>query len=332
VDYGHYTIKAVGVYDSDAFSFVIDQSGFTLDENDNTASLSYTMKNLDSIVQDETGNFIDQASGTTTVNNEVRYTTPYDFILMSSDGTLFYDVTHSNEQNPGNLTVTGFADGNYDVVFRIKNGGVIGEATYVLSLDGGDTWVAEGTVEETISTEYGLTFTVTTNMDTDELVAGDDFSCQTIECFKVDTATSVSDAQLMIVGHPKKSHELYVTVLSTGGFNVSKVSVEDDKGNLTSYTGVIPEDGKIELDDGLTLVFKDLTGYQKGVKFSSSIISNDTSIDYTPLIFLCIGAGVLALFVIAFLLGKKDRQSDYVIQQYHWQKDDAAYQPQNQKK
>lgn len=319
---GHYTIVDAGVYDNDELVFVKDIAEFTLADNNSTATVSFVMKNVSNIIQDSTGHFYD-ATGDET-ETETFYQTPYENIKMAKDGTLYYDVTHTGE-GPGTMVAYGFATGDYDVVLKVTKSGVIGEAKAAISLDGGETYVGTTVIKDLVPTSVGLTLEFATDNDNDEFVEGDTFECSVIEAFNVTTIVSRNDVMVMCVGHPMERHELTITVLSSGGLGISKVSITDNRGKMSDVTTTIPADGILELSDGLTLIFRDLNGYTKDVTFKVNITSNDATVDYTPVYYLAAVAGVLVVVGFVILLLKKDKPATYHIHEYKWQQDEDKY-------
>lgn len=321
---GHYTVNNVGVYDSTTLSFMVDTAGFTLDEDG--YSLIYTMKHLESIEKDETGHFVDRTAGQATSNNVVLYTTPFQGIFMGSNNKPQYEVIHEGSGG-GVLTVSGYATGEYDVIIRVTAPGVISEAKYEISVDGGETWLPEGTIEPSFQRGgTGLTYEFSTTPDRDEFAVGDTFSFHCVELFEVSTSLPLSSGMLMCLGHPLLGHELTVTIIKAGEFGTAKVKVADETGNIATDTYVVDENGMVELPDNIWLYFKKADGYSIRNTFSISISTNVYTVDYTPVYMLAAGAAVLLVIGLAVLIGKKDKVSSYRINPYKWRRKEEDYQ------
>lgn len=110
------------------------------------------------------------------------------------------------------MEMSGNATGAYEVVVQIVKTGVIGEAEYQLSLDGGVTYIGQDVVAESCKIgDAGLKLEFSTEQDTMEFIAGDTYSVSIPETFPV-VASKASDANVIVMGHPMENHEIVVSV------------------------------------------------------------------------------------------------------------------------
>lgn len=213
-----------------------------------------------------------------------------------------------------------------DIVLEITKGGVVGQAEFKVSYDGGLTFHTKYyTGEAVIDSNIGLTYNFYTLNDNDELTEGDQFSFHAIESFEVTNSSGSEKARIACVGHPTENHDLLISILSSGGRGVSRVKISDEKNKIETKTYLIPEDGIMILDDNLTIYFENIDGYVKGVGYKIGITSHDTTIDYTPLIILGVGVVIFMFIALLWLLMKKDKRGDYIVHQYAWKQDESAY-------
>lgn len=95
----------------------------------------------------------------------------YRFVVMTDIGP----ITHTGDGPDNGVTVSGTVAGAADVIFAVVTGGGRNEATYRLSLDGGDSWDAVRTVPVDGVIDAGGTGAVITVGETD-LTAGDTYA------------------------------------------------------------------------------------------------------------------------------------------------------------
>ena len=245
-------------------------------------------------------------------------------ITMQGGSLLFYEVEHRG-MGAGTMEVSGYAKGDYDVVVKIVKTGVIGEAVFQISLDGGNTYIGKDIVADSSKIgDAGLTLYFKTEADTVEFVEGDEYHVSVPESFSV-VPSKVCNANLIVTGHPMEAHDLTINILSSGGLGSSRFTVKSTKGSLVSITDVIPADGIYELQDDITLIFSKSEDYEKGLSYTVNIESNDDTVDYMPLYILCgvaVAGGMVALSV---LTNRKEKNSEYRICKYKWQKADEEY-------
>lgn len=310
---GHYRVVEVGVvndYKSE-YPFTMEQNEIVLEEN-SIQTIAFRLKDYEKI-EEETN----KKRGILKNTRNQRYPTGIKQIHITESGEIHYDVTH-NGTGKGNLDLSGFGKADCNLVIKIVKSGVIGEARFAVSIDGGETYFAEDIVADTCKIgNLGIELSFTSEEDTAQFVMGDTFSASIHECYQVITSGSMSKVNLMVTGHPMENHDLIVTILSSGGCGKSTFTVSMDNGKTVSYTDQIPKNGIYQLEDDLTLIFSDTDGYQKDLNFISRIKSNDETINYKPfivLIIICITV-VLALFVL--LLRKMEKKSTYHINKWN---------------
>lgn len=324
---GKYQVTEVSVFDDykQEYPFIITESEFTLSENENR-TISFTMRDYEKIekeIAEKTGGN-QNVMQNVTISDTQLYDTGLDGISMQGTGTLFYEVEHIGI-GAGSMEVSGYATGDYDVVVKIVKSGVMGEAVFQISLDGGNSYIGQDIVaESSVIGDARLTLYFKTERDTMEFVEGDEYHVKVPETFSV-VASKASTANLIVTGHPLEEHDFVVTILSSGGFGKSRFTVESTKGTEISVTDVIPENGTYELEDGMTLIFSDSTAYERGLTYSVTVESNDDTVNYTPL-YVLLGVvatgGAAALSVMG---SRKEKDSDYHIRKYQWCKEEKEY-------
>ena len=256
--------------------------------------------------------------------SEKLYDTGLCGVTMSGSGVLNYEVEHIGTGS-GVMECMGHATGDYEVVVKIIKSGVIGEAQFQISLDGGESYIGQDVVADSSKVVYaGLTLFFQTDRDTTEFVEGDEYRVSVPETFPV-TASKTCAANVIVKGHPLEDHDLTVTILSSGGLGNSRFTVASTKGTEISITDVIPESGVYEIDDGLSLVFSDSDAYEKGLTYTATVKSNDDSVNDLPLYIMAgmIVANIAGLFAV--LSAKKEKDSEYHIRKYSWEKDEKDY-------
>lgn len=245
-------------------------------------------------------------------------------VTMQGGSLLCYEVEHKGV-GAGTMEVSGYATGDYDVVVKIVKSGVIGEAVFQISLDGGNTYIGQDIVADSSKIgDVGITLYFKTDEDTVEFIEGDEYFVSVPESFQA-IPSKVNTANVLVLGHPLEEHDFVVNILSSGGLGFSRFTVNSTKGNKISVTDVIPKDGIYELEDDITLIFSDSTAYEKGLNYTVSIKSNDETVDYTMLYVLCGVVAVGIIVALSFLTSKKETDSEYRICKYKWQKEDADY-------
>lgn len=259
------------------------------------------------------------------------YDTPFDFIKMDEKNNLYY-VTNYTGSSKAYMSVTGFSKQACDGYVQIVKSGILGEATFKISVDGGQTFLPQTYVASS-STEIsslGLKIGFATPKDTDELVIGDVYTFKTITTYSVKTNVRPNYGMVLAIGNASKSASYKVEIMSSGGLGVSKVAIYDAK--LEEVTPedktimVIPEDGIIHLDDNIQLVFKDMDTYIKGQLFEvSADIPTEEVLDYTKLYILCGIVAFIGIGAFVILNNKKEKKADYNINEYNGYQDEDTY-------
>lgn len=311
---GHYEIIEASVYEDfkQQYPFEIGEKELTLDPDVNQ-TLTCVMRT-------------EQTEGAerTDMTEENRFPTGLDTVTMKEDGTLSYQVSHKGN-GAGTVEASGFATGDYEVVVRIAKTGVVGEAEYEISLDGGENYIGRDVVAENCRiVDAGLTLYFKNSRDSDEFIQGDVYSFHAPEAFSV-TASKNCEANLVVSGHPMKDHEYLVRILSSGGSGISRFTVESGNGKETGVTAVIPENGRYDLEDGLTLYFSNSSAFEKGMEYTVTVKSNDREKNYVPLYFLLAAAVVGSVTAVTVLGSRKEKESSYRLQSYRWRKDEKEY-------
>lgn len=247
----------------------------------------------------------------------VSYETGIPGITMDETGEMFYQVFHQGT-GQGRMEVSGNATGDYELVVEITKPGVVGEAVFSLSLDGGKTFIGQDVVAEHCRIGgAGIVLHFSVEQDNMEFSAGEVYSASLPETFPV-AASRVRDANVVVAGHPMGDHELVITVLSSGGLGEAKFFVSQGEQRMSA--DVIPEDGVYELEDGLRLVFSDAV-YEKGLVYHVTVKSNDTTVNYMPLYILSGIVVVAGVSVLLVLTGRREKPGDYKLHSYEGKKE-----------
>lgn len=331
---GEYRLGGVAVYDDFKleYPFDVEFMQFTLSENENK-SLSFVMKELKEQSIEDLGEEISDNEDreqnenemlNDVISDEIYYETGIEGVTMQGSGMLYYAVEHTGI-GTGIMKVSGHAAGDYDVVVKIVKSGVMGEAVFQISLDGGRSFIGQDVVAESSKIgDAGITLYFETEQDTVEFIKGDEYHVHMPETFPV-AASKTGNANLIVTGHPMEEHDFVVTVLSSGGLGKSRFSVNSTKGDSIQVTDVIPEDGLYELADDMVLVFSDSTAYERGLTYNVAVRSNEDEVNYTSLYVLLGIAATGAAVGVSMMGSKKERDSEYRIRKYQWQKSEQEY-------
>lgn len=248
---------------------------------------------------------------------KIFYETGISGVSMDGTGELYYPVVHQGT-GQGRMEVSGNATGEYGLVVEIVRPGVVGEAFFSVSLDGGKTFIGQDVVAEHCRIgDAGIVLHFSVEQDNVEFAAGEVYSASLPETFPV-SASRLGDANVVVAGHPMEDHELVVTVLSSGGLGEAKFSVSQEEQRMDA--DVVPEDGVFEMEDGLRLVFSDAV-YGKGMVYHVTVKSNDTTVNYMPLYILSGGVVVAGGFVLLVLAGRREKPGDYRLHCYEGKKE-----------
>ena len=322
---GEYTVVETKVYDDNTgrypFERVSEEGSISL-ENGEAADLRFRLSDYDKIADVIATTANDGRK--TEIISENRYPTAFDGITMDGMGELYYTVIQKGS-GTGSLTITGNAKGAYDLRIEIIKSGVIGEARFSLSLDGGETVIGEDvTAEKFPLKDYGITLWFSTEHDADELQEGDMFSAAIPETFAVDTAR-YDEANVIITGHPESDHGIEIHILSSGGRGEAKFTVSMDGGNSIAYTDTIPEDGVFPIGDEIELRFSDSVRFEKGREYSSDVQSNEESINMIPVYVMCASVIIVLCAAYGYLLSRKERMEDYDLHKWKDLQEENAY-------
>lgn len=325
---GHYTVTEVSVFHDykQEFPFDVTETEFTLSANENK-TLSYKLTDyarIEAEIAEKTGALAEAPIPMPILSDERFYDTGIPGVTIQGMGTLYYTVEHRGT-GEGSMEASGYAAGAYTVVVKIVKTGVIGEAVYQISLDGGQTYIGQDIVADTCKIgDAGLTLYFKTEQDTTEFIEGDEYRVTVPETFPV-TASKAGSANLIVTGHPLGDHDLIITVLSSGGLGKSRFTVTSTKGSNINITDVIPASGEYMLEDDISLIFSDSDAYEKGLTYTATIRSHDETVNYTPL-YILLGLAVSSVAaVLSFLGSKKEKDSEYRIRRYQWRKEEQEY-------
>lgn len=172
--------------------------------------------------------------------------------------------------------------------------------------------------------DTGLTLSFYTKRDNDEFRQGETFALEVPETFQT-TPSRLSEANLLVTGHPLEDHLLTLTILSSGGPGEARFSLKDRKQGTSILTDTLPECGTYELFDDMTLVFSDSTQYQKGMAYEITAVSNDESVNRIPLYVLLAGILLSGAGLWGYLAGRRETGSAYRIHRYCWMQEGKEY-------
>lgn len=329
---GHYTVLEYGVVNDAAnrYEFAIEKTEFTVDATDNSVeTIKLTIKDYEEIAQtlsDRTGEEKQELPADAIVDDTdaltERYKTNCDGVTIGSDGVLYYDTVSNSKKCKAQ--VYGNAKGTYDLYFEVIKGGVIGEAEFNISLDGGKTFIGTDISANDYSlASRGLYVTFTTDNDTDELEVGDTFSASVPETFSVSSSYYNQEPNVIISGHPANDYMVTLTILSTGKRGVAKYSLSLDNGATTECIDTIPENGTVTYGE-LTYDFSDAE-FTKGVTYTSTVKSNIDEVSYFPLYVLCGIVGAAAIAGYIWLSLQREKPINYRIKTWEDRQDAEKY-------
>lgn len=257
-------------------------------------------------------------SGSEVVLSDAQYyETGLPGVTMQGTGLLYYEVVRQGS-GQGIMEISGNATGHYQVVVNIVKPGVIGEAEYCISLDGGVSFIGRDVVADKCRiADAGLTLYFSTEQDNMEFALGDTYTVEIPETFTV-TASRYGRANIVAAGEPMVDHEITVEILSSGGPGNAKFSVAMDQSKVAD---VIPADGIYALEDDMQLIFSASEGYERGQVFSVSVKSNYRKTNYIPLIILATVLAFAGIWGYITLLNKREKPDDYRLHFYTGRKD-----------
>ena len=329
---GHYVVMSYGVVDDAAnrYTFTVSDEEFTVDAAENSVlTVTATIDQYDEIAQtiaDRTGEekqeLEQDANSEPQTGLVAMYKTNIDGVTISADGVLYYDTVSNSDVCTAQ--VYGNATGTYDLYFEVIKAGVIGEAEFNVSLDGGKTFIGTDISANDYSfASRGLHITFTTEKDTDELQVGDTFTASVPETFAVTTSHFTQEPNLIITGHPEGDYQVLVSILSTGERGVAKYSLSFDNGVTTEVIDTIPEDGVVAHGE-LIFHFADAE-FAKGITFTSSIKTNIDEVSYVSLYIMGGVVAALAMAGYVWLTMQKEKPIDYRIRTWNDRQDASKY-------
>lgn len=247
-----------------------------------------------------------------------------DTVTENNDLLPWRIVTHEGS-GEGMASISGTANGNYDIVAEITTTGVGQTAEYRYSTDGGSTWsdVRIVSSEEISTTDGSDTSTgLKINFNSmDEYVQGDRYlytSCyeyKTRSDGKMNGSGQIRIASSEIIYDAK--YQLRVTITKTGA--CGKAMFKYNLNGVISEETLVPTDGTFEIPDtGITVTFWDAGGkFVVGDNWYVEIKGETGVKDYTPYI---VGAIIIAISIVfaifTYFTKLKDKPTDYVLKPY----------------
>lgn len=306
--YGKYTVLETGVINHSDYRFNVNNDNFTLSEDNKNFTVKCTLSDYITVAKETNS----EIPADFEKEEKEFYDTAVNNVHLNPAGEPFFDV-ENNSAVGATVTISGYADEDYhDLALVITKSGVVGEAEFGLSVDGGKSIYKTYTTADTVeNAATGLTFTFTTKKDTDELQKGDIFKADVISFNKV--RNSNVEANILLAGAASKKTDCKVTILSSGKRGTVKFEVQltPKKEKTVTYTDTIPENG-VYVKDDITLYFAD-GEYIKGDFISGTLAEKSEKTNYMPL-YIFIGILVLIGFIGTLVLAsKKDKKSDYIL-------------------
>lgn len=308
---GTYSFVSAGVYGDNtgkyAFNLLEGEGDAVLDGGQNSfACIKVKIKNYEAIAEEIAGEQKTETPKLTLFGN-----TGLDGVTIDGTGELFYET--SSTSSTGTLVIHGNAIDNYDVYVEIIEAGVVGEAKFKLSLDGGKTFIGDDTTADEFNLEsYGIKMNFKTEVDTDELAVGDTFTAHIPATFYV-SQLNPFNSNVIVAGTPKQDYQVMVDILSTEAMGKAKFSVSLDNGRTTEDIDTIPEDGVYKLGE-LTLYFYTVDQFSKGDQYMSTVKSSYEEPSNNGIIVIAIIVGIVLGAFVVYLLMHVEKRSDYVIQ------------------
>lgn len=319
---GTYSLVSAGVFGDNTGGYTFDtvqgEEKFTLDGDSNSFyCVKVKISNYDEIQAT-----IDANKGEETTIAKEYGKTGLDGVTIDSTGKLFYETTA--DSNKGSLEVYGNAISDYDLYVKIIEAGVVGEARFQLSLDGGQTFIGDDTTTDEFDLgSYGIKMRFKTDVDTDELEVGDTFTCH-VPATSFVSQLNPFESNVVVAGVPENDYQMMIDILSSEGLGKAKFSLSLDNGKTQTVTDTIPESGIYKVNE-LTVYFYTADIFTKGDQYLSSVESHIEKSSYTGLIVIAVVVIVLFIGFIVFLLMHAEKKTDYVIRVWHECQESEAY-------
>lgn len=247
-----------------------------------------------------------------------------DTVTENNDLLPWRIVTHEGS-GEGMASISGTANGNYDIVAEITTTGVGRTAEYRYSTDGGTTWSDIRIVSsEELFTTDGLDIStgLKINFDSnDEYVQGDKYLYTTCYEYKTRVEDTINGTgQIRITSDDviyDAKYQMRITITKTG--SCGEAMFKYNLNGVISEGILVPADGMFEIPEtGITVTFWDAGGkFVVGDNWYVEIKGKAGVKDYTPYI---VGAIVIAIAIVfaifAYFAKLKDKPTDYVLKPY----------------
>ncbi len=244
-------------------------------------------------------------------------------LFSGEEGTYYFNVKEKKEGS-GSIFVTGTPKTDADMVIAVTKPGVIGEARCSVSLDGGKTISGEIVSDHEVEFENtGIVVHFFSEETTDEYRTGDKFFVRLKECFPV-AGNERSEGIVSAIGHPTDDYEILIEILSDGKPGVSKYRLSYDEGMTYALTDTVPENGRIDLKNGLFILFSP-GEYDAQSRYTIKVESNERIVDNTP---VYIFVGVMGAIIVVFMnimLSRKEDLSEYRLKAWKDRQEESAY-------
>ncbi|HEM48966.1 MAG TPA: flagellar hook-associated protein 3, partial [Caldithrix sp.] len=232
----------------DAKEITIAQSTATASAETRSISAVAVQQIIDEMLSLANAKYGDRYLFSGTMMDEAPFSSSY-----TDNGRIGNFIAAGNNTFDGDVTASGTYAG-VPYVVRIVTGGDLGEATYEVSDDGGNTWGPSSTVPAsgTISLPGGLDLTFHNN-GTNQLAAGDTFSLHTVEAAEDNTFDGDVNAGGSYTGSQNKT--FVVKIVDSGSFADATYRVSSDGGKTWGGLESDLDTGTITLGDGIDLTF-----------------------------------------------------------------------------
>lgn len=334
--YGTYTVISYGIVRDTGMQYPLtlqSEDTFTLSEENNMTTIKMKIDAYDDIAlavsqrsgkdiqkaPDDDGSKLSKTDMYSKFGEEVVYPTYFKDAYINTSGELYYDFKTDAEF--GTLFATGNATHDYNVVITIIEEGVLGEAKFSISTDGGKTILGKDFVSDAYKIEgVGLTFHF--GLDDEQLFkVGEKFTCQIPKTFNMYGA--YKEGNFVIKGEPTQNYNFELVFLSDGGRGKAKFQIITNNDDNTKIVATIPEDGIYEYKE-FTFYFTD-QDFQKGLKYNLNYKYADTTPNYIPLYILIILIVCAGFAFYVYLATKKEKPIDYKLQSWKDKQSDETY-------
>lgn len=321
-----YTVLECGVVDDNTNKYpcsIANGTTFEINDDETAYVIKITMDNYDEIkntieerenTEDTDNTKLSNTEQTLQdfINNEEIFKTGLDKVYTNTDGTLYYDFDSTSKN--GHLYATGNCIQDFDIIIKIISDGVLGEAQYSVSIDGGNTFNNPSYTGSKVTlgaTKMILYFALDEGK---EFKKDETFKTHFYKSTKVTQSENIQ-ANIVVAGTPTKNQDLTISFLTDGGRGKGKFQIINEKKANEKVIDTIPKNGIYNYDT-VTIYFND-EDYSTKQTMAFSLKNTNKK---TPIIpFIIIGVGILITIMIFFkkLTKGKTNLNDYKLHVYN---------------